>query len=60
MSIESWSIFWKIVFIIGVGMFAILTIVVIIGGAKDIRTLIQRLKKEAEEPGLSDSISDEE
>ena len=60
MSIESWSIFWKIVFIIGVGMFAILSIVVIIGGAKDIRTLIQRLKKEAEEPGLSDSISDEE
>lgn len=60
MSIESWSIFWKIVFIIGVGMFAILSIVVIIGGAKDVRTLIQRLKKEAKEPGLSDSISDEE
>ncbi len=60
MSIESWTIFWKIVFIIGVGMFAILSIVVIIGGAKDIRTLIQRLKKEDEEPGLSDSISDED
>ncbi len=60
MSIESWTIFWKILFIIGVGMFAILSIVVIIGGAKDIRTLIQRLKKEDEEPGLSDYISDEE
>ncbi len=60
MSIESWTIFWKIVFIIGVGMFAILSIFVIIGGAKDIRKLIQRLKKEYEEPGLSDSLSDEE
>jgi len=35
MSIESWTIFWKIVFIIGVGMFAILSILVIIGGAED-------------------------
>ena len=60
MSVESWTIFWKIVFIIGVGMFAILSVFVIIGGAKDIRTLIQRLKKEGEEPGLSETISDEE
>jgi hypothetical protein len=60
MSIESWSVFWKIVFIIGVGTFALLSVFVIIGGAKDIRTLIQRLKEEGEESGLSDTISDEE
>ena len=60
MSIESWSIFWKIVFIIGVGMFAILSIFVIVGGAKDIGTLIKRLKKEGEDPGISETISDEE
>jgi hypothetical protein len=60
MSIESWSIFWKIVFIIGVGMFAILSILVIIGGARDIGLLIQRLKKEGEDPGISETISDED
>jgi len=60
MSIESWTIFWKIVFIIGVGMFAILSIIVIVGGAVDVRKLIQRLKKDAEESQISESISDEE
>jgi len=60
MSIESWSIFWKIVFFIGVGMFAILSILVIVGGAIDVGTLIRRLKKEGEEPGISETLSDEE
>jgi len=60
MSIESWTIFWKVVFIIGVGMFAILSILVIVGGAVDVRKLIQRLKKDAEESQTSGSISDEE
>lgn len=60
MSIDSWSIFWKIVFIIGVGMFAILSILVIVGGAIDVGTLIRRLKKEGEEPGISETLSDEE
>ena len=60
MSIESWTIFWKIVFIIGVGMFAILSILVIVGGAVDVRKLIQRLKKDAEESQTSGTISDEE
>jgi hypothetical protein len=60
MSIDSWSIFWKIVFLIGVGMFAILSVLVIIGGAIDVGRLIRRLKKEGEEPGTSEIISDEE
>jgi uncharacterized oligopeptide transporter (OPT) family protein len=60
MSVESWTIFWKIVFIIGVGMFAILSFFVIIGGAKDVAKLIQRLKKDAAESQTSETISDEE
>ena len=60
MSIESWSIFWKIVFIMGIGTFAVLTVFVIIGGAKDIRKLIQRLKSDAEDSQTSETISDEE
>jgi hypothetical protein len=60
MSIESWSILWKIVFILGVGMFAILSILVIAGGARDIGKLIQRLKSDAEESQESGTISDEE
>ncbi len=60
MSVESWSIVWKIIFIIGVGMFAILTVLVTIGGARDVGKLIRRLKSDAEEPQTSEPISDEE
>ena len=60
MSIESWTIFWKIVFIIGVGMFAILTVLVTVGGAIDVRKLIRRLKSEAKESQTSEPLSDEE
>jgi hypothetical protein len=57
---EGWSIFWKIVFVIGVSTFAILSVLVIIGGARDIVKLIQKLRKESEEPGSSETISDED
>jgi hypothetical protein len=57
---EGWSIFWKIVFFIGVSTFAILSVLVIFGGARDIAKLIQRLKQESEDPGMSETISDEE
>jgi len=60
MSVESWSIFWKIVFFIGVGMFAILSLLVIVGGAFDVGKLIRRLKSDAEESQSSGTISDEE
>ena len=60
MSIESWSIFWKIVFFIGVGMFAILSLLVIVGGAMDVGKLIRRLKSDAEESQASGTVSDEE
>ena len=60
MSVESWSIFWKIVFFIGIGMFAILSLLVIVGGAFDVGKLIRRLKSDAEESQSSGTISDEE
>jgi len=60
MSVESWSIFWKIVFFLGVGMFAILSVLVIVGGAIDVGKLIRRLKRDAEESETSGPISDEE
>jgi len=60
MSVESWSIFWKIVFFIGVGMFAILSLLVIVGGAFDVGKLLRRLKRDAEESQSSGTISDEE
>lgn len=60
MSVESWSIFWKIVFFIGVGMFAILSLLVIVGGAFDVGKLLRRLKRDAEESQTSGTVSDEE
>jgi hypothetical protein len=60
MEIEGWSILWKIVFVIGVGTFAILSILVIIGGAGDIAKLIRRLREDANESDASEDISDEE
>ena len=60
MSVESWSICWKIVFFIGVGMFAILSLLVIVGGALDVGKLLRRLKRDAEESQSSGTISDEE
>ena len=60
MSVESWSIFWKIVFFIGVGMFAILSLLVIVGGALDVGKLLRRLKRDAEESQTSGTVSDEE
>ena len=60
MTIESWSIVWKIVFIIGVSLFALLAAFVIVGGARDTSKLIKRLKKEAEQSDGSETTSDEE
>jgi hypothetical protein len=49
MSIEFWTILWKLVLIIGVGLFAGLAVVVIIGGALDIRRLLNTLRKQHEQ-----------
>ena len=60
MSIESWSIVWKIVFVMGVSLFAILSVLVITGGARDIKKLIQRLKEDSKNTSADDTLSDEE
>lgn len=46
MSISFWIVLWKAVFCIGVGLFAILAVVVTVGGFFDIRELIRALHAE--------------
>jgi len=49
MSIDAWMILWKIVLIGGVGLFALLAIVVTIGGFFDVTKLLKKLREDAEE-----------
>jgi len=50
MPLESWIILWKCVLLGGLGLFAVLAIVVTIGGARDAAKLLRQLKsKSAEE-----------
>ena len=60
MSVESWTLVWKIVFFAGVSLFAVLAILVIFGGAKDVGKLIRKLKQEARDSNQSEPFSDEE
>ena len=60
MSVEAWSLVWKIVFFTGISMFAVLSVLVIFGGAKDVGKLIQRLKKDARDDSQSEPVSDED
>ncbi len=46
MPLEFWVWLWKCVLIVGVGLFAILAVVVTIGGASDIRKLFRTLREE--------------
>ena len=46
MPLEYWIMLWKVVLIVGVGLFAALAIVVTIGGALDIRRLFKTLHEE--------------
>ena len=43
MKIIYWIVLWKAVFIIGVGLFVLLALVVTVGGLFDIRRLFQLL-----------------
>ena len=43
MTLQQWVLLWKIVLIGGVSLFAILSVVVIIGGMFDIRRLFRML-----------------
>lgn len=44
MTIENWIVLWKVLLIGGVGLFAMLTVVVAIGGARDIAKLLRMLR----------------
>jgi len=46
MSISFWIVLWKAVFIVGVGLFSVLAVVVTIGGMFDIRRLFRTLHKQ--------------
>ncbi len=46
MAIEYWILLWKVVLVVGVGLFALLAAVVTIGGALDIRRLFKTLREE--------------
>lgn len=46
MPIESWILLWKIVLIVGVGLFAALAVVVTIGGFFDVRRLFRILHQQ--------------
>ncbi len=41
----SWMMLWKLVLLISIGCFAIMAVIVTIGGALDIRELFRRLKE---------------
>jgi hypothetical protein len=47
MSIEAWMTLWKVVLIGGVGLFAVLAIVVTIGGFIDVVKLIAKLRQDS-------------
>ncbi|MCA9119403.1 MAG: hypothetical protein H6822_05810 [Planctomycetaceae bacterium] len=42
----SWMLLWKIVLFVAVACFAIMTVVVTIGGALDVRRLFNKLEEE--------------
>ena len=50
MPIEFWIGLWKVVLIVGIGLFATLAVVVTIGGAIDVRKLFRTLKEQHQEP----------
>ena len=60
MSIEAWALVWKIVFFTGVSLFAVLAVLVIFGGAKDVGNLIRKLKQDALDPDQSEPDSEED
>jgi len=49
MSTEAWITLWKIVLIGGIGAFALLAVVVSIGGFFDVAKLLKTLRENAED-----------
>jgi hypothetical protein len=56
MPLEFWMVLWQVLFVLGVGLFAVLAVVVAIGGAFDIANLIRALRSQhREEPAAAKS-----
>lgn len=49
-----WTTFWTVVLIIGVALFAVLSVVVTIGGGFDIRALFESIKAQHTEAETED------
>lgn len=49
MSIDTWMTIWKVVLLGGVGLFAMLAVVVTIGGFFDVIKLLANLRQDAQE-----------
>lgn len=47
MPIGFWIVLWKVVLIGGIALFAVLAIVVTIGGARDVAKLLRQLKSQS-------------
>lgn len=45
---DTWELIWKIVFFAGVGLFAVMAVLVSIGGFFDIKKLFRTLKEQHE------------
>ena len=49
MSIEVWMTIWKIVLIGGIGLFAVLAVMVTVGGFFDVIKLLAKLREDTQE-----------
>lgn len=47
MSVNSWMNFWTILFFSAMAIFAVIAVVVAIGGFKDVKTMLRRLKDDS-------------
>ena len=56
-SYSFWIILWKAVFILGLAVFAGMAVWVTIGGARDIRRMLERIKEEHEHSEDDDGSS---
>ncbi|CAM2007674.1 hypothetical protein [Acanthopleuribacter pedis] len=46
---ESWMLFWKVIFFIVLALFAILSVWVTIGGFRDLQYLFRKMEEEQQE-----------
>jgi hypothetical protein len=53
----NWMLFWKIVFVVVLSLFAVMTVLTTIYGARDVRKLLKDLDEEANKPS-GDSKTD--